>query len=182
MIDRENLLGIANQLRRTAVYPDISANLSYPALGLSDEIAEFFQENRDKEEMAELGDVVWYLNQVAYELSTLYDLSYGWQFTLLDHDFSVFTTKEDLCLFLFSQAGKIAGIAKKIERDGIESAMVDSKMSIAMRAIQESFVAVANYVDYKSPRTALAVLMTRLLNKLVKRKARGLIHGDGSDR
>jgi NTP pyrophosphatase (non-canonical NTP hydrolase) len=180
-MDKENLLGIGRALKQTAVYPDVSNNLMYPTLGLSDEIAEFILEGNSEKEYAELGDVIWYLNQVAYELSELYDLRYGWQFKMLDN-YNEPLEKNELALFLFTQAGKIAGIAKKIERDGIESALVDWKMGKAMAAIQFSFVAVACYIDAENPRTALAVAMTRLLNKLTKRAKNNRLHGDGSDR
>lgn len=68
--------------RETAVYPNIGKNFVYPTLGLageSGEVAEkvkkilrdnegVIDEERKKELTKELGDVLWYLSQVASEI------------------------------------------------------------------------------------------------------------------
>jgi len=68
--------------RETAVYPDIGKNFTYPTLGLageSGEVAEkvkkilrdnggVIDEERRKELTKELGDVLWYLSQIASEI------------------------------------------------------------------------------------------------------------------
>ena len=70
------------QSRKTAVYPDKGNNFIYPTLGLvgeSGEVAEkikkvirdnesVIDENVKSAVMKELGDVLWYLSQLAHEL------------------------------------------------------------------------------------------------------------------
>lgn len=73
--------------RKTAIYPSAGANLTYPVLGLcgeAGEVAEKYKkilrdkngtiDARDREALVkELGDVLWYLAQVASELSVSLD-------------------------------------------------------------------------------------------------------------
>ncbi|MDQ5834622.1 MAG: nucleoside triphosphate pyrophosphohydrolase family protein, partial [Actinomycetota bacterium] len=68
-----------HQSRRTAVYPDAGANLTYPALGLCGEAGECAEKvkkairddggeltgERREALAAELGDVLWYVAQLA---------------------------------------------------------------------------------------------------------------------
>ncbi|NCD01172.1 hypothetical protein EOL94_03725 [bacterium] len=68
--------------RKTAVYPDLDNNYIYPTLGLSGEAGEVSEKikkiirdkggiisDEDKKEIAkELGDVLWYISQIASEL------------------------------------------------------------------------------------------------------------------
>lgn len=73
-----------NDANKTALYPDRGSNVIYPTLGLcgeSGEVAEKVKKlirDRDgkmddawKAELTkELGDVLWYISQVAFELGT----------------------------------------------------------------------------------------------------------------
>jgi NTP pyrophosphatase (non-canonical NTP hydrolase) len=68
--------------RETAIYPNIGKNFVYPTLGLTGEAGEVSEkvkkilrdnngvadEERKKELTKELGDVLWYLSQIASEL------------------------------------------------------------------------------------------------------------------
>ena len=74
--------------RKTAVYPDLDNNYIYPTLGLSGEAGEVSEKikkiirdkggiisDEDKKEIAkELGDVLWYISQIASELDLELDL------------------------------------------------------------------------------------------------------------
>lgn len=73
--------------RKTAIYPNKDKNFIYPTLGLageSGEVAEkvkkvirdnngIFNEERRGELKKELGDVLWYLSQIATELNLSLD-------------------------------------------------------------------------------------------------------------
>lgn len=68
--------------RRTAIYPDINNNYVYPTLGLAGETGEIAEkikkiirdkggvvsEESQQEIKKELGDVLWYVSQIATEL------------------------------------------------------------------------------------------------------------------
>ena len=76
-----------DKAKKTAVYPDIGKNFIYPTLGLvgeSGEVAEkikkvirdkngVIDENTRSDLKKELGDVLWYLNQLATELNLSLD-------------------------------------------------------------------------------------------------------------
>lgn len=73
--------------RKTALYPNIGNNFVYPTLGLAGEAGEVAEKIkkviRDKEGIIddatreeikkELGDVLWYLSQIASELNLSFD-------------------------------------------------------------------------------------------------------------
>ena len=75
------------QSRKTATYPDIGYNFVYPTLGLAGESGEVVEkikkiirdkngvidENAKLEIMKEMGDVLWYLSQLATELNLSLD-------------------------------------------------------------------------------------------------------------
>lgn len=78
--------------RKTAIYPNIGDNFVYPTLGLSGESGEVSEKVKKiirdkggivdditKKEIAkELGDVLWYLSQIASELGiSLEDIAKG---------------------------------------------------------------------------------------------------------
>jgi NTP pyrophosphatase (non-canonical NTP hydrolase) len=75
------------EARKTAIYPNIGDNLVYPTLGLVGEAGEIAEKlkkvirdsdgiisDEKRGEMAkELGDVLWYLSQLASELGFSFD-------------------------------------------------------------------------------------------------------------
>lgn len=77
-----NFIEYQTEARKTAVYPNIGKNLWYPALGLcgesgevSEKIKKIYRDNngeitqeKKNELKKELGDVLWYLNNLASEL------------------------------------------------------------------------------------------------------------------
>ena len=73
--------------RKTAFYPDLGSNFIYPTLGLAGETGEvaekikkvirddggFVSEEKRQEIKKEMGDVLWYLAQLATELNLSLD-------------------------------------------------------------------------------------------------------------
>jgi len=73
--------------RETAIYPDLNKNFIYPTLGLAGETGEVVEnikkivrdknkliDKKTKSELSkELGDVLWYLSQLAAELNISLD-------------------------------------------------------------------------------------------------------------
>jgi len=73
--------------RKTAIYPDLNKNFIYPTLGLAGETGEVVEnikkivrdknkliDKKTKSELSkELGDVLWYLSQLAAELNISLD-------------------------------------------------------------------------------------------------------------
>lgn len=73
--------------RETAVYPEVGENFIYPTLGLAGEAGEVAEKikkvlrddggivsaERKEELLKELGDVLWYLSQIATELKLSLD-------------------------------------------------------------------------------------------------------------
>lgn len=69
--------------RKTAIYPDIGKNFVYPTLGIADEAGEvvgkikkairddggIITKEKKEEVLKELGDVLWYMAQLATELN-----------------------------------------------------------------------------------------------------------------
>ena len=76
-----------NHARETALYPDVGHNFIYPTLGLTGEAGEvadkvkkilrdhngIFDQKAKEEVMLELGDVLWYVAQLASELGFCLD-------------------------------------------------------------------------------------------------------------
>lgn len=76
-----------SESKKTAIYPNIGSNFVYPTLGLSGEAGEIANKvkkilrdknnevsEEDRQEISkELGDVLWYLSQVATELNISLD-------------------------------------------------------------------------------------------------------------
>ncbi|MEI7620474.1 MAG: nucleoside triphosphate pyrophosphohydrolase family protein [Candidatus Falkowbacteria bacterium] len=76
-----------NESKKTAIYPNIGSNFIYPTLGLSGEAGEIANKvkkilrdknnevsEEDRQEISkELGDVLWYLSQIATELNISLD-------------------------------------------------------------------------------------------------------------
>ncbi len=82
-----NFTEYQNESRKTALYPNVGNNFVYPTLGLSGEAGEVadklkktirddggvLTEEKKREVGKELGDVLWYVSQVASELELSLD-------------------------------------------------------------------------------------------------------------
>jgi hypothetical protein len=164
-----NLHDEALRLVDYAVYPNIGNNLTYPVLGFIDELfGEYFSdEHRMKEEIL---DVYWYLNQISYELSLLYGSSFdrhlNWSGRLV--------SKEEAS----QSIGVLCGIAKKIMRDGTQSAHKKRDLALVSLSVLADFV----HSELYQNNIGLPDAISSLHEKLGSRQERGVIQGDGNYR
>lgn len=150
--------------KSTAIYPNVGDNLSYPILGLIDETGEFMEKQgsgASQEDLrAELGDIYWYVAAVCRELGyNMEDVA------------NASCASVDILVLL-----KMAGIAKKVQRDGPEVIeekdmfgklacfWVQLRNSLGLSKVQQLQVAQEN------------------LDKLNSRKERGKLQGSGDNR
>lgn len=159
----------------TAIYPKDN-ELAYLALGLSDELAEYLERvifgNGDYQaETKEAGDVLWYCARLlAYCGETLSESKVATEKHMADQEPWVF---DDVGVtdFMILQAGQIAGIAKKVLRDGEKP---DTKQRIADK--------VGNILYALDEVQMLPVVVKSNRDKLDSRKDRGVLGGSGDNR
>jgi len=153
----------------TAIYPkDHLKNITYPVLGLCDEIAEvdekFMHDADDEELLKEIGDVCWYIAAIASEL----DLN----LENLDKDL--------LCRDTMSiYAGKIAGKTKKLIRD--KEGIITNKYKdfVEENLINILCLVKSLIIQYDS---TLSQVLQDNVDKLFSRKERGVLKGNGDNR
>jgi len=164
-----NLYEESLRLTDYAVYPNVGNNLAYPVLGFTDELfGEYFSDSsRMKEEIL---DVYWYLNQISYELSLLFGSSFDRH---LNWSGRLIPTEE-----VTRAIGVLSGIAKKIMRDGVQSAYKKQDLALVSLSTIADFVhGEIYYHDMK-----LRDVVSDLHKKLGSRQDRGVIQGDGDYR
>ena len=181
-----NIASYFEQARSTAIYPK-AAKFAYPVLGLVGEMGEFTEKvagMADKMSInAEVGDVLWYI------ANTCMDLEYT-SSDLVDKITSGVRadTFDDLCGIMGSQAivpqsitislGKLGEIGKKAIRDK-GGVVADTKREVALDALAE----VVKYLFYCSIGAgSLSEAAVGNISKLMSRKERGVIKGDGDNR
>lgn len=107
----ESLNDYQKKAQETAVYPDVGKNIDYPFKGFVDEFGELLEKlSLNQDFRLELGDCYWYTAMICFEsgltLQQVDDLS-----ATVGHSF-------DPVVSLNISLGKIAGMLKKLERDG----------------------------------------------------------------
>lgn len=181
-----------NMVRKTSLYPS-SHVFVYPALGLANEVGETLDKvfPTDRVEMVttevvkELGDVLWYVVATTHDLNlklwelfrhisgdmnvTTFDALEWW---LLEGD-----KKRSPYLSLTVHAGEIAGIAKKVIRDGrgLEDARVKAEPVLARVLYDLCLIC-------KRIGVPLSEIAKTNYDKLTSRLERGKIKGDGDNR
>lgn len=157
---------------KTAVYPNVGNNLGYAALGLIDEYGEFLEKwyihfNTDQdlsEELEkELGDLYWYFSSVCREV--------GYNLADIVEKSSVEEINDTMDVF------KVAGIAKKWQRDGKE--IIEEKDLFGKLVSLWSYV---HYALYPTDREGQLRIAQMNLEKLFDRKERGVLKGNGDNR
>lgn len=178
--------------KETAVYPNIGKNFIYPVLGLVGEIAETIEKVEDairqtKETVAfngqkvfivnyknlieiekELGDIFWYIAQVATE--------YG---IGLSDSLSAVVTSKNFIHDTSKIAGNIAEVTKKIMRDkqNIPDASDQQKIEKYLYQIIFGIINSCNTFGYD-----FEIVLQKNIDKLFSRKERNQLHGSGDNR
>jgi len=165
----------AFRLTQYAVYPEPGNNLPYAVLGLADELfGEYYGEymNDEQERMKEeLLDVFWYVNQVSFELSCLLGSAFERH---LDNTNVPYTSLEQAA----QAVGVLSGIAKKIIRDGKQSALKKHDNALGALNVIKNFV----HTEIEELGMNLPDVIQSLHDKLGDRQERGVLHGDGDHR
>jgi hypothetical protein len=169
-----NLYEEAMRLTDYAVYQNAGNNLAYPVLGFVDELFSeyiFEMQRGDRDRMVEeMLDVFWYGNQISYELSLLYGSSF-------DRHLS-WTGEEVYISDAMIAIGTLAGIAKKIMRDGESSAYKKQDRALVALGVLRDFM----FTQFQNLGTDIETVITELHLKLGSRQQRGVIKGDGDHR
>lgn len=169
-----NLHDEALRLTQYAVYPDTGNNLAYPVLGLVDEMfGEYISEVRagsDERIREEILDCWWYLNQISFELSMLYG-------TAFERHLS-WSGQEAYISDAMIATGTLAGIAKKIMRDGKTSAYKKQDRALVSLGVLRDYM----FTEFQKLGLNAEVVTAELHKKLGSRQERGVIQGDGDHR
>jgi NTP pyrophosphatase (non-canonical NTP hydrolase) len=180
--------------RETAVYPGIGVSVVYPTLGLAGETGELLEkalsDSPTEDFMGELGDVLWYLAQLAAELS--FDLEALLQTEAgpetgraaapgaVDHASSVLPTSLiAACSVLVVDVGAVTECTKKLLRDDLE-VLTHERHGQFHELLSKALVSwhlVAHQAGI-SPETCAAVSYAKLMSRL----ERGVVSGSGDYR
>lgn len=178
-INADLLLEAASKCVTFAVYRNIGDNVLYPLAGLVDEFGEYLDALDANTDLAaifsEHCDVLWYLNQLAWELSRLDvpDLTWGthirWMLEVSPDESLEPQRRQNV----FRAMARLAGIVKKIDRDGVRSLTSEKIL-----AIEKNFKVIIVGLDLSRPLGSYFYL----IDKLSGRQNRGTLHGDGDVR
>ena len=167
--------------RETAVYPGIGNTLIYPTLGLAGETGELLEKalsGSPKEDlMGELGDVLWYLAQLAAELSLNLDTLPQPADALASSERP--TNLVAACSLLVVDVGIFTECTKKLLRDDQE-VLTDQRRSQFNELLSKALASwhlvahQANIIPDICADVSYAKLMSRL--------ERGVVGGSGDNR
>lgn len=155
------------EARVTAVFkPEIA--ILYPPLGLIDEFGEFidayYSDSSNDNLIKELGDVLWYYS------ATCDIIGASVEELIQAAPLNVSSAYIDMLVTI----GKIAGIAKKAERDGI----------LKKDKLREQLIHFAGYIKAYAfaMDVKLEVVAEKNISKLRDRQRRNVLFGDGDNR
>jgi NTP pyrophosphatase (non-canonical NTP hydrolase) len=170
------LVEYIEKARTTALYPDLGSNIYYPTLGLAGECAEVFDkvyfDAQGDEIEKELGDVMWYVANVATELNIV---------DALESTAPSFIGSElEVCTFMVISCGRICECVKKTMRDTTDGVMPEAKLETVKFELNQIIKYVGIIAEmYDS--SIVDVCQTNI-KKLFSRKERGVLTGDGDNR
>lgn len=147
-------------------------------LGLSEETGEVLEkiESLDwKGLLAEMGDVLWYMNAIRHILGLDFSICTDYQAT----DDHLLAGNKKNAIHLMSLAARIAGVGKKIIRDSEFEAsdLQKKKVRDALSEMYSIISLMAGDLD-----TDTGSILQGNVDKLEGRKIRGTLHGSGDDR
>jgi hypothetical protein len=159
-----------------AIYPNKGNNIFYPVLGLIGEmgevVTELFQETDNSNLKKEIGDVMWYVNAICYELNL----------SFIDFNFKV-EEKSYIQKELFNgivASSYIAEKTKKLIRDH-NSIIDDDYKSIIIEQLQIIITSVCG-LSYTLFNENIKGILELNIEKLFSRKKRNVLTGNGNNR
>jgi len=164
---------------QTAIYP---GKLAYPALGLCGEIGELFEAigRDDHDEIPkEIGDVLWYVANVASDAGITLSEAAGRK-TFPDHR-SVYYVDDHVMDEIILAGGKVAENVKKTLRD-TKGKLCDKRRTNIKKALK-IIVRELNLVCWGTYDSIQIEKCAKLnIEKLQSRQERGKLKGDGDNR
>jgi NTP pyrophosphatase (non-canonical NTP hydrolase) len=146
--------------------------ISYATLGLADELSEVLQAaelyNNDKQLFDEISDFNWYL----FRCFDLLDIT-----PIMPEPHTAIV---DIGRKLAIEVGKVAGRVKKMIRDGVDLQYEGPQRKIVADALQETLMLINHFCYLHGFK--LEDVWQHNHDKLLSRKERGVLQGDGGNR
>lgn len=171
-----NWLQFTESALTTAIYPKEYA-VPYTALGLVDELYEFFDAIGSDEELGELSDCCWYIACFSHECRIpIMDTV-----TLANEleDQFTFCDAFDAAQQAQGAASRICGVVKKAIRDDNMRMKSNKKAKIQ---VELALIILSIYYICERLGTTFAQVAEYNINKLASRQKRGKLTGSGNDR
>jgi predicted house-cleaning noncanonical NTP pyrophosphatase (MazG superfamily) len=162
----------------TAIYPEQHA-VSYLTLGLLNEIAEFVNSENAKIATSELGDMMWFVSELANLIGS--DLT-----LLIQNEQDDWHPSMGDAIAAASIVGELAeasGAVAKHLRDG--SSYTEEMTLFLQRAVQTIYSIVdvmSGTINPDDPDKAFILLLSDNREKLLSRQKRGVLGGSGNNR
>ncbi len=172
------LQSYSTKAMRTAIYPNIGNNLSYPPKAVMDEWGEIAEKLLGKtppfshNDLAhELGDAYWEINALVVEMG------YNFSTLILEAaDMNVISESvQGLVIDGYLMISKVMGRLKKYERDG------DAAQMVLARDFTVQLLAILGAIVYEAGFELQEILQMNL-DKLADRQERNVLGGDGDAR
>lgn len=160
----------------TAFYPNRGSNLVYAVLGLVEETSEVVEkiDRLDKQGlMKELGDQVWYISAICFEINEpLENLSH--------YIINLNLSKNQPCLQIMEEAiGKISAKTKKAIRDN--NGILDAEKKVEIIENLGRIISAINTLSLNHG-FDLSKVCEANIEKLLDRQNRGTLKGSGDNR
>ncbi|MCF8012498.1 MAG: hypothetical protein K9L56_14595 [Clostridiales bacterium] len=165
---------------KTAIYPGDFASILYTALGLPDEVYEFFESIGSGDEVKELGDCCWYVACFSKECGIDIEETQTLAGELEEHFplESIFDAAEQMK----GSSSRICGLVKKYMRDEqfwTHRPSVDKKAKIQLEL---AHIILSVYYICDTLGVSWQEVAKKNIEKLSSRQERGKLQGSGNDR